>query len=163
LAAADAALADTQKRLDAINDKADTVVINAFVNPPSESALEALTSPSLEDSTIRQQILDWQADGDAKLLDKYKVLQDRLKAERATRRKAKEAADRARSDTQAALADTEAAVGQQATFAAELEDRLDQRLSEAENLEKTNPALAAQLRARAGELAAQLNELDVNT
>src|SRR5215831_6227522 len=114
LAAADAALADTQKQLDAINDKADSVVVNAFVNPPSESAFEALTSPSLEDATVRQQILDWQADSDAKLLDKYKVFQDRLKAEKATRRKAKDAADRAKSETQAALADTEAAVGQQA-------------------------------------------------
>jgi len=163
LAAADAALADTQKQLDAINDKADSVVVNAFVNPPSESAFEALTSPSLEDATVRQQILDWQADSDAKLLDKYKVFQDRLKAEKATRRKAKDAADRAKSETQAALADTEAAVGQQATFAAELEDRLDQRLSEAAGLAKTDPALAAQLNARAAELAAQLNELDINT
>jgi septal ring factor EnvC (AmiA/AmiB activator) len=160
LAAAQAALDDTQARLSAINDQADTVVIDTFVNPPAESALDALTADSLEEATIKRSILHFQADEDAALLSTYETLQAQLEGEKAAREEAQAAASAAQAEAEAAFADVQAAVGQQATFAAEVERRLDQRLSEADNLQNIDPALAEQLRARAAELAVALNELD---
>jgi septal ring factor EnvC (AmiA/AmiB activator) len=160
LAAADAALADTQARLDAVNVEADRVVVDAFVNPPAESALEALTAESLMDATVKQSILHRQADSDADKLDEFQVLQAQYETEKSEREAAVAAAETAEAESAAAYADVEAAVGQQAAFAAEVQRRLDLRLAEADALQNTDPALAEQIRAREAELAAALNELD---
>ena len=160
LATADAALADTQARLAAVNTEADRVVVDAFLNPPYENALEALGSESLMDATVKQSILDREADANAAALEEYGALQDQLEAEQAEREAAAEAADAAAADAGAAYADVESAVGQQAIFVAEVQRRLDRNLSEAQALQNTDPELAAQIMAREAELAAALNELD---
>jgi D-alanyl-D-alanine carboxypeptidase len=160
LAAADAALADTQARLDAVNVDADRAVIDTFVNPPIESAFEALSADSLEAATVKQSILHREADRDAALLDEYQVLQEQLTAEQSQREAAADAAETAQAEAEAALADVEAAVSQQAAFALEVERRLDRRLAEADGLQNTDPELAEQIRAREAELAAALHALD---
>jgi peptidoglycan hydrolase CwlO-like protein len=160
LAAADAALLDTQTRLDAVNVDADRVVVDAFVNPPVESALDSLSAESLMDATVKQSILHRQADYDAAALGEYQTLQTQLETERTERTSAAEAAEAAAAESAAAYADVESAVGQQAAFAAEVQRRLDQRLAEADALQNTDPVLAEQIRAREAELAAALNELD---
>jgi hypothetical protein len=160
LAAADAALLDTQTRLDAVNVDADQVVVDAFVNPPVESAFDALTADNLMDATVKQSILHRKADSDAAKLGEFQVLQAQLEAEKAERAAAAESAEAAAAEASAAFADVEAAVGQQAAFAAEVQRRLDMRLAEADALQNTDPALAEQIRAREGELAAALSELD---
>jgi septal ring factor EnvC (AmiA/AmiB activator) len=157
---AEAALADTQSRLSAINDQADAVVIDSFVSPPFESAIDALSAESTESATVKQSLLSMQADENAALLAQYMDLQSQLNTEKAAREEAKDAAESAQADADAAYADVQEAVGQQAAFAAEVERRIDQRLAEADNLEATDPALAEQIRGRVAELAAALNELD---
>jgi D-alanyl-D-alanine carboxypeptidase len=160
LAAVDAALADTRARLAAINADADRAVIDAFVNPPAESAVDALTADSLTEAAVKQSILQRQADGDAALLDEYQALQAQLANEEAERAAAASAAAAAEAESEAALADVESAVGQQAAFAAEVERRLDQRLAEADALQNTTPARPEEIRAREAELAAALHALD---
>jgi D-alanyl-D-alanine carboxypeptidase len=160
LAAADAALADTQARLSAVNVDADRVVVDAFVNPPAESAFEALSAESLLEATVKQSILDRRADSDAARLAQFQELQARLESERAAREVAADAARAAENESQAALSDVEAAVSQQVAFAVEVQHRLDQNLAEAEVLENTDPALAEQIRAREAELAVALSALD---
>ena len=160
LSAADAALADTQARLVAVNTDADRVVVDAFVSPPYEDAWESLASDSLMDLTVKQSILDREANADASTLDEYATLQAQLEAEQAERETAATNAASAAADAEAAYADVEAASGQQAVFAVEVDRRLDRNLAEADALQATNPALAEQIRAREGELAAALNSLD---
>ncbi len=160
LAMADTAFNDTQTRLSAINDQADAVVIDSFINPPAESALDALSAESTESATVKQTLLGLQADDNAALLAQYMELQAELNAEKAARQQAKDAAESAQADADAAYADVQDAVGQQAAFAAEVQRRIDQRLAEADNLEATDPALAEQIRGRVDELAAALNDLD---
>jgi hypothetical protein len=160
LAAADTALADTQQRLDAVNADADRVVVEAFVNPPAESAFEALTAESLMDATVKQSILDRRTDGDAAKLSEYQEIQEQLDAERTRRQAAADAAEAAEAESQAALTDVEAAVSQQVAFAVEVQRRLDRNLAEAAALEDVDPALAERIRAREAELAAALHALD---
>jgi hypothetical protein len=160
LAAAEAALADTRLRLAALHDEADLVVVGTFIDPPIESALDVLSADSLVDATVKQSILDREADSDASALDEYRTLQEQLEAEEAGRAEAAAAAEAAEAEAAAALADVNAAVSQQAAFAVAVDLRLDQQLAEADALENTNPELAAQIRAREAELAAALNELD---
>jgi LAS superfamily LD-carboxypeptidase LdcB len=160
LAAADAALADTQSKLDAINVDTDLVVVDAFLNPPYESAWDSLAADSLMDLTVKQTLLDREADADAEKLDEYIALQEQLETQRDEQEAAAQAAGEAAATAQAAYDDVEAASSQQALFAVEVDRRLDRNLAEAAALEDTDPELAAQIRAREGELAAALQELD---
>lgn len=160
LAAADAALADTRAELDEVGVATDEVVVDMFVNPPAESALESLSSETVMDATVKQSILDRQSNSDVAELDEYLALQEQLEAEEAEREQAADAAAAAEAEAAAALADVEAAVGQQAAFAAEVERRLEQRLAEADALQDVDPARAEEIRAREAEIAAALRELD---
>lgn len=160
LAAADAALAETRAELDAVGVATDEVVVDMFVNPPAESALESLSSETVMDATVKQSILDRQTDSDAAELEEYLALKEQLEAEEAEREQAAGAAAAAEAEAAAALADVEAAVGQQAAFAAEVERRLEQRLAEADALQDVDPARAEEIRAREAEIAAALLELD---
>jgi hypothetical protein len=81
LTTAEAALADTQARLAEVNGQADAIVVDAFMNPPTDSALDALTAESLEAATVKQAFLNLQADADAALLDQYEALLDQLEDE----------------------------------------------------------------------------------
>lgn len=160
LAAADAALAETRAELDEVGVATDEVVVEMFVNPPAESALESLSSDTVMDATVKQSILDRQTNSDVAELDEYLALKQQLEAEEAEREQAAEAAEGAEAEAAAALADVEAAVGQQAAFAAEVERRLEQRLAEADALQDVDPARAEEIRAREAEIAAALRELD---
>jgi hypothetical protein len=160
LAAADAAVADTEARLNEITLHADAVVIDSFVNPPADSALDALTADSLEDATVKQTILDAQADANAELLGQYEAAMAELETEKAAREEAAAAAEDAKAEAEAAYADVEAAVGQQASFAVEVQRRLDHRLAEADALANVDPALAEEIRAREAEVALALSMLD---
>ncbi|HET6950627.1 MAG TPA: M15 family metallopeptidase [Acidimicrobiales bacterium] len=160
LSAAEAALAETELALAGVNDQTDTVVVDAFINPPADSALDVLTADSLEDATVKSQILDIQADKDAEALDYFLTLQNAYETQKTEQENAASAAEAARAEAEAALADVNAAVGQQAAFAAEVQRRLDRQLSEADALANTDPALAEALRGRAAELAEALNNLD---
>ena len=142
LATAEAALADTQARLSAVNVDADRVVVDAFLSPPYETAWESIASESLMDATVKESILDREADADAAALDEYAALQAQLEDEQAARESAAEAADVAAADAETAYADVESAVGQQALFVAEVQRRLDRNLAEAAALQNTDPELA---------------------
>ena len=159
LASADAAVADAQRRIDDLLAKSDHVVVDAFVTPATESALSMFTEESSV-ASVKWAILDMQATTDAALLAEYHDAHDRLRAEKAKRDEAVAQARNRRAEAEAALADKQAAVSQQALFAAEVQARIDQKLSEAEMLKGIDPALAAQLRAEQMQLAAALNELD---
>jgi peptidoglycan hydrolase CwlO-like protein len=157
---AEAALADTQARLTEITTQADAIVIDAFMNPPSDSALDALTAESLEDATVKQAFLNMQADANAELLGQYEALLDQLEVEKAAREEAADAAAAAQAEAEAAYEDVQATVGEEARFAVEVQRRLDHRLAEADALQETDPALAEQIRAREAQIAEALNALD---
>jgi hypothetical protein len=157
---ADAALADTQARFTEITTQADAIVIDAFMNPPTDTALDALTAESLEDATVKQAFLNMQADANAELLGQYEALLDELAVEKAAREEAADAAAATQAEAEAAYEDVQATVGEEARFAVEVQRRLDHRLAEADALQATDPALAEQIRAREAQVAEALNALD---
>jgi len=160
VASADAAVADAQRRIDDLLAKTDQVVVNAFVTPPTESALSMLSEKSSSSANVKWAILDLQTTTDAELLAEYHAARDQLRTEKANKDEAMEEARNRKAEAEAALADKQEAVSQQALFASEVQARIDQRLSEAEMLKGVDPALAAQLQAEQAQLVAALNELD---
>lgn len=160
VAKADAAVAEAQARIDQLLAKTDDLVVRAFVSPPTESALDILGEESSSTANVKWAILDMQATSDAELLEQFHAAQADLEAEKSKKDTAVADAEARRSEAESALADQRAALSQQALFAAEVQDRLDRKLTEAEMLEGVDPALAEQLRAQQAQLAAALNSLD---
>lgn len=156
VAAAEEAVAATERRIVDLNRKADELVVAAFVNPPSDSALDAFRAESLSDAAIKQAVIEMEAATDAQVLEELDQAQRDLEADEQV--KAAAAADAADKQAVAAreLADVEAALTQQRAFAAEVEKRLDGKLAEVESLKAFDKELSDRLAREQAELAARL-------
>ncbi|HEX5365650.1 MAG TPA: M23 family metallopeptidase [Acidimicrobiales bacterium] len=146
LADADNALSDTEFRIEETTAATDRVVVDAFVNPPAEDALGVLSADSLTEATVRQTLLDREADLSAASLSE---LEEALATHEKRRRAQEEAlstAKTARADAAAAFADLESSLSTQAEFVTAVEAALGRKQG------KMTPAEAA----RAGEIRAML-------
>src|SRR5262245_53955282 len=156
LAAATQAVADAQRQIDELNVQADRLVVDSFVNPPSDYALEPLRVGSMTDAAVVQAVLQMQGKRDADLLERLDQAHESLGAEQVKREDAAARAKEAQEAAARELADVEAALGQQQAFAADLEQRLNARLAEAESLRTIDAALSDRLAQEQAALAAQL-------
>jgi LAS superfamily LD-carboxypeptidase LdcB len=156
LAAATQAVADAQRRIDELNVQADRLVVDSFVNPPSDYALEPLRVGSMTDAAVVQAVLQMQGKRDADLLSRLDQAHESFEAEQAKREDAAAEAKEAREAAARELDDVEAALGQQQAFAADLEQRLNARLAEVESLRTLDAALSDRLAQEQAALAAQL-------
>jgi chromosome segregation ATPase len=158
-AKADQAVAATQKRIDGLTAQSDGVVVDAFMNPPADTALDAMGAASTGDASLKASIVGMQHDADASILARLHDAHEELDAHKAAQddgaRRAAAAADKA----DAALEDLEATQSQEAAFVLEVQARLDQNLAEAEALAAIDPALAAQLKALESEIATRLEAI----
>ncbi|HEY8523583.1 MAG TPA: M15 family metallopeptidase [Acidimicrobiales bacterium] len=159
LDAANAAVEAAERELEGLTTLTDAVVVEAYMNPPTEAGLEALSAQSLSDASIKQSILNTEATSSAALLDQFQAARERVEAERAAREEAAAQAAEREAEAEAALADLEGALSQQMRFVLEVERRLNQRLSEAQGLAEIDPELAAQILAREAELAGIVSQI----
>jgi hypothetical protein len=156
LADADAAVAETEAALDGLVAESDAVVIEAFLDPPMEDALETLSADSLAEATVRQSILSDHADANADVLTRLAAAQEDVAAVKDVQQEAADAAAARAGEAEAALDELVATLSAQSLFVLAVEERLDANLAEAEALEDLDPEAAEALREREGELAAQL-------
>jgi septal ring factor EnvC (AmiA/AmiB activator) len=159
LAAASKAVVAGQARIDALDKATDDLVVEAYVNPPSDDALEPFRADSLTDSAVKQALVDLESDSDADMLDQLRKAREDLAVDQADKADAAAAAEQKRADASSALADVQNALDQQQKFQADLEDRLDDRLAEAESLKSVDKKLAAQLVREQAEVAAQIRAM----
>ncbi|MGH9113819.1 MAG: D-alanyl-D-alanine carboxypeptidase family protein [Acidimicrobiales bacterium] len=159
LAAAQETVAATERRVVDLNQKADELVVAAFVNPPADNALDAFRAESLSDAAIKQAVIEMEADTDAQVLELLDQAQRDLEAdEQAKAAAADDAADK-RAVAARELADVEAALAQQRTFAAEVEQRLDAKLAEVESLKALDKEFSDELAREQADVAARLAAL----
>jgi LAS superfamily LD-carboxypeptidase LdcB len=90
------------------------------------------------------------------VLERLAHAHDELETEQANKADAAADADGAREAAAQAVDDVEAALGQQQAFAADLEERLNAKLAEAESLRTLDATLSDRLAREQAELAAQL-------
>jgi D-alanyl-D-alanine carboxypeptidase len=157
--AADAAVAATEARIAELTTQTDQVVVDSFINPPSEDALETLASPTLAQSAVRQSILDRQTEANVATLDQLEGAEAQLDTDKAAQEDAAAAADERADEADRALEDLIASQSDEARFILAVQDRLAANLAEAGSLESIDPETAAAVRAREGELAALLGEI----
>ena len=159
LEAADAKVAETQALIDDLTAQSDEVVIESFVNPPSESAMDALNAASPTDATVKQSILKSQTAANVDVLSRLEQAQDDLAAVKAEQADAATAAEDRAAEARQALEDLVAGQSQESLFVLAVQDRLAENLAEAEAVEHVDPAAAEEIRAREAEIAAKLNEI----
>ena len=159
VAAADAAVAATEARIAELTTQTDQVVVDSFINPPSEDAMETLAAPTLAESAIRQSILDRQTDANVAALDQLEAAEAQLDAEKAAQEDAVAAAEQRADEADQAVEDLVASQSDETRFVLAVQDRLAANLAEASSLDSIDPAAAAAVRAREGELAALLGSV----
>jgi murein DD-endopeptidase MepM/ murein hydrolase activator NlpD len=154
LADADAALSDTEFLIEETTTASDEVAIEAFINPPAESALEVLSAETPADATVKHALLNMDADRSADSLTglqdalaDYEVLKD-------AQEEALDAAETARAEAEASLADLESTLSAQAQFVAEVQRALTAQAGEPA---PTDPEDAAALAARQTQIATALS------
>jgi peptidoglycan hydrolase CwlO-like protein len=159
LAAAIQAVADAQLRIDDLNHRADELVVQSFVNPPTDNALDAFRADSLSDAAVKQAVIEIQADTDADILDQLDEAHEDMEVEKANRSAAEAAAQARKDEAAQELADVEAALAQQQDFAADLEERLNAKLAEAESLKEFDKALSDRLVREQAEVARRIRAM----
>lgn len=159
LAAAIQAVAEAQRRIDELDRKADELVVQAYVHPPSDNPLDAFRADSLSDAAVKQAVIEIQADTDADVLDQLDEAHEDMEVEQANKAEAEGAAEARKDEAAGELADLEAALAQQETFAAEVEERLNAKLAEAESLKQFDKALSDRLVREQAEVARRLRAM----
>jgi peptidoglycan LD-endopeptidase LytH len=149
LSDANAAVADTEFRLEELTEASDEVVISAFINPPAQDAMSLLTADSVGDIALKQAVLDIKADEEADLLDALHRMREKLDEDLAVQQEAVAEAEAAQAEAAAALDDLEAAVSAQTQFLMQVEAVLEGELA-ADDID--DPEQAEYITALAGKL-----------
>jgi peptidoglycan hydrolase CwlO-like protein len=163
VAAASEAVEAAQVRIDLLGIATDNLVIEAYVDPPTNQGLDAFrNAESLSDVAVRRALVEIQADADADLLDQLEQAHEDLEVEKANKEAAAAEAETKRAEAESELTEVQNALAQQQSFAADLEARLNAKLAEAESLKAFDAALAEQLVREQQALAAWIRALQEN-
>jgi LAS superfamily LD-carboxypeptidase LdcB len=170
LAAAEAAKADADAALTAATDAvaageaqvaaleaaSDQLVIEAYTTPPGDEGLDMFRAGSLTEAAVKKSLVEMTAQHDADVLAQLEAAQAQLVTDKATKEATSATAATAAADATTALTDVEAALGQQQSFAADVQARLDAKLAQASSLQAQDTALSDQIAREQAALAAQL-------
>src|SRR5918998_958766 len=124
LAAAEEAVAETQASIDDLSVLSDEVVIESFINPPSESAIDTLSAESLVDATVKQSILTNQSNTNAQVLTDLQDAQAEPAPRKEGEAEAAATAEEKAAESEAALADLIADQSEETLFVLAVQDRL---------------------------------------
>ena len=149
----------TEQRIDALVEHSDQLIVDAFVNPPAETAVDALTTATASDMAIKRGFLSILVDDDAQVLGQLETERRDLDEHETNQREIADDLAAKRADAEAELASLEAATSQPAAFIIEIEQRLERQAGEAAALESLDPELAAELRAEQEALAAKIQDI----
>jgi peptidoglycan LD-endopeptidase LytH len=156
LADRDAAVGETERRIEQLTAEMDDVTIGAFIDPPSIAAFEVLTAETMGEMSIRQAMLDIQNDAIATDLAELDELRGSLEEQQVEQEEAVADARAAEADAEAALVDVRSAVSQQTQFVNALKDGLQVDPGAMEALRATDPARADELERLQAELGPRL-------
>jgi murein DD-endopeptidase MepM/ murein hydrolase activator NlpD len=159
LALADTAIQETQEKIDTLTGATDSVVVTRYMNPPSETAVDALSAESVSDATVKQALLEMRADEDAEKLDELLDARQVLEEQRAAQEEAKTESEKAKTAADAALADVTAAVGQQTQFILDIKEWMADPEG-ARKLSGGDPDAAAHMNEVVAELTGKIAELE---
>ncbi|HSP02826.1 MAG TPA: D-alanyl-D-alanine carboxypeptidase family protein [Acidimicrobiales bacterium] len=146
-----------QAEIAVLDQAAKDVVVAAYMQPTASAGiLDALATSSIGEAELKQALLEARSSDQFDVLDQLERARDDLEVARA---EAESAAVEAREQQAAVgnqLEEVQQATSQQEAVVAEVQDRLDHRLSEAQSLAELDRELAAQIEEEQRRLAAEL-------
>lgn len=149
LAAVDA----KNREIDVLHKQIRDFAVQAFVHPPSDDAMAALDTADPGEAAQKRALLDIQNTNDADLLDRLSAAQEDLQVQRKLAEEASKRAEEKRAAAAGRLGELTAARNQQASYANQVQARLEQALGEAAALEQHDAQLSAKIAAQQAELA----------
>lgn len=168
LATAEADVAASESRISALEDEiaeldaaADQMIVDSFMNPPINHALDILHSDSLADATVMDALVSMQSEADARAIEALAEAQDELEDEKVVLDELAATAAEKKDEADAAMADLEESLAQQQELANDIEQRLNAKLAEAESLRAFDAELSEQIAAEQAALAASLQAATV--
>ena len=154
--AAEAAQAVKQAELDEITAQMKESAVEAYVSMGSGDTFSTLGSDAINAAVNKRTLLSMRASKDIDLAERYRSVQQDLEIERAT---AEAAAERARTNQVAVedrLDELNSAYAEQQAFAAQVEQRLDAALAEADSLATLDAGLSKTISGKQAEIAKAL-------
>jgi hypothetical protein len=130
--------------------------IRAFIESPSDETLDLLSADSLADAARERTLRSVQASNSLDATEQYKKVQEDLAIARAKSEAAAAKANTRRQDVTDRLARLESAHDEQEKFAAEVDNRMDAALAEADALKELDGALSSSISSQQQAIAAQL-------
>jgi peptidoglycan hydrolase CwlO-like protein len=154
--AATQAVEQGQAEIDELDAAAEAMVVETFVNPPADNALDSFRSETISETMVKQALVEIQSDTGADLLDQLEQAHEDLEVAKADKQALAAEAEEKRVTAEAELAEVENALAEQEAFSADVEERLNAKLAEAESLRTFDSALAERLVREQAEVAARL-------
>jgi len=145
--------AQTTRDLDALRARVAKYAVKAYVDPPGEELMRRFEAASAQEDATRNALLNMQSRGDSDVIDQLRSTKARLEDELARAQAAKAAAEAHAAEAEGALQSLTAAQSQQQAFAAQVRQRLDDRLSDAAYLSKLDASFGASIAAEEAALA----------
>jgi peptidoglycan hydrolase CwlO-like protein len=143
----------TAARLSELRGQLRDVAIDAYVHGPSSGMETALASKDLAEATQRQQMLKVVSSRQTAVADELRATEEDLGVQRVAAEAATERAAARKKAAEVKLADLKTSQASQQRVAADIEDRLEARLAEADALADLDQSVASQIKARQAELA----------
>ena len=162
-ASADAAVTASAEQITALETETaeldaaiDQMIVDAFLHPPMDHALDAFKAETVAEATLKNGLVDLQADEDAATLDRLAAAEEELSVQKVRQEELAADAAQTHADADAAMADLDAVLAVQTQLATEVEARLNAKLAEAESLRTSDAALSQRIAAEQAALAAAL-------
>src|SRR5690606_1765932 len=149
-------IADLEEEIVELDKAADQMIVEAYVDPPINHALDVFRTDTLTEATVKDAIIGIQADADATAIENLNEAQAQLEVEKAAQEELAATAAEKKTEADTAMAELETALAQQAELATEVEARLNAKLAEAVALQATDAALSQQILEEQAALAASL-------
>jgi hypothetical protein len=151
----------TNKELIAIRAKVARYAVAAYLDPPGEEMLRRFEAVSAQEDETRRALIEMQSGTDADVIDQLRMTRQRLEEQRKRAENAKAEAEAHVAAAEQALTALSAAKNQQAAFATQVRERLDEQLSEAMYLSGLDAKFGAQIAAEAAALAESVSRVPV--
>ncbi len=151
--AAEKAQADKQAELDQITAQMKSSAVEAYVNMGSNDSFSTLGSDDINDTVNKRTLLAVKANENVDLAERFRSVQEDLEIQRAAAAEAEERAVKHQAAVDDRLKELNAAYAKQQEFAAQVEQRIEAALAEADSLAAIDSQLSSSISAKQAEIA----------
>ncbi len=150
---AEQAQADAQSDLDALRTRMRTSAVQAYISMGSSDPMAGVAVGDVNDAVTKRAFLSVQANENADIVEQFRAKQEDLEASRAAAASAATRATKSRAAVQSRLNDLNTAFQKQQSFAAQVDDRINAALAEADSLSAIDASLSSSISTKQAEIA----------